>query len=418
MQDKSEEVSTEGNQHPTEVPVGAPPKQKVITRHRPLSRTRMVMIACVVILFVSAGSGFLGGWLATKSRNGNSSTASIEQGRQLAEEQSSLISSIAKTVGPSVVSIDVTSQGQASRGYFGSRTTEQQSAGTGFIISENGYVITNRHVIPDGATKVSLTLSDGTILDDVSVVGKTASSDSLDIAFLKINDTKGKQLTVATIGDSSKMQVGDTVIAIGNALGQFQNSVTSGIISGYGRSVEASDGSGANTENLQNLFQTDAAINQGNSGGPLVNSDGHVIGINTAVAGDAQNIGFSIPINDVKGVIKSVLDKGTIERPYLGVRYIQLSPSAAAQLDLSVTEGAYVYTGNNTSAVMTGSPAEKAGIKDGDIITKINNDQVSSSNSLSSLIGRYTVGETVTVTLLRDGKEQTVQVKLDALPSN
>lgn len=410
------EPETETTAHTEVKPVSQPIKPKVNRSSTSLSKR--VVVGLLALVLISTSFGFVGGYFGSQAKRNSNSSANVEQGRQLAEEQSSLISSIAKEVGPSVVSIDVTSQGAAGGGYFGSgRTVERQSAGTGFIVSESGYVVTNRHVIPDGATNVSLTMSDGTVLDKVSVVGKTSNSDSLDVAFLKIEDTKGKTLTVAKIGDSSRMQVGDAVIAIGNALGQFQNSVTSGIISGYGRSVEASDGSGSSTENLQNLFQTDAAINQGNSGGPLVNSNGEVIGINTAVAGDAQNIGFSIPINDVKGVLKTALDTGKIERPYLGVRYIQLTPAAASELGVSVQEGAYVYAGNNQNAVMADSPAAKAGLKNGDIITKVNGDTTSSSASLSSLIGRYGVGETVTITYLRDGKEQTTQVKLEALPN-
>lgn len=241
-------------------------------------------ILVLAIIFLSISAGFAGGWLGAQSLQ-NDTSPSVSQGRQVVREQSTLISSIAEEVGPSVVSIDVTSENTTQDLFFGPQTRQQQSAGTGFIISDDGYVVTNRHVISDGATSVSLTMSDGTVLDNVTVVGKTSEGDSLDVAFLKINDTKGKTLTPAKIGDSSSMQVGDTVVAIGNALGQFQNTVTSGIISGYGRSVVASDQSGASSDNLQNLFQTDAAINQGNSGGPLVNSDGEVIGINTAVAG-------------------------------------------------------------------------------------------------------------------------------------
>ena len=175
---------------------------------------------------------------------------------------------------------------------------------------------------------MSVTLSNGTELKNVEVLGRTPSNDSLDIAFLKITNAQGQKLVPAEIGDSSKVQVGDPVVAIGNALGQFQNTVTSGIISGYGRSVQASQqGTGANAENLTDLFQTDAAINEGNSGGPLVNLNGQVIGINTAIAGNAQNIGFAIPINDVKGLIDQVLKNGKFERPYLGVYYVPLTAS-------------------------------------------------------------------------------------------
>src|SRR6185295_8059449 len=155
--------------------------------------------------------------------------------------------------------------------FFGfSQPSTQEGAGTGIILTSDGLIVTNRHVAPAGTTKVSVVLSDGTEFDNVKVVGRTNSTDSLDIAFLKIDDLKGKKLTPATLGDSSKMEVGDSVIAIGNALGQFQNTVTSGILSGYGRSIQASDASGGSSENLEGLFQTDAAINEGNSGGPLV----------------------------------------------------------------------------------------------------------------------------------------------------
>jgi serine protease Do len=372
----------------------------------------------LLILFVSTSSGFLGGWVGSnnKSFSGNSSQ-NIEQGRQVAEVQSNLISSIAKDVGPSVVSIDVTSQGTVSDGFFGTQSVQQQSAGTGFIISDDGYVVTNRHVIPQSTKNVSLTMSDGTILDDVTVVGRTTENDPLDVAFLKINNTNVKLQSVK-IGDSSKIQVGDTVIAIGNALGQFQNSVTSGILSGYGRNVSASDGSGGGSESLQNLFQTDAAINQGNSGGPLVNSGGQVIGINTAVAGgDAQNIGFAIPINDAKGLIDGILANGKLQRPYLGVQYVQLNQQTAKELEISQTEGAYI-SNSNGQGVVKDSPADKAGLKPKDIIIKINDEKVDRNNTLSSVIGRFKVGENVTITYIRGGETKTTQATIDELPSN
>lgn len=377
-------------------------------------------ISLILIVFISASTGFAGGLIGARNTNVNTdSSAAIEQGRQTIEEQSSVITSIAKQVGPSVVSINVTSEGVVNGGFFGPQAVEQQSAGTGFIISDDGYVMTNRHVIPDGSKKVSLTTSDGTVLDDVSVVGRTADSDPLDLGFLKINDKKGKNLPAVKIGDSSKMQVGNSVIAIGNALGQFQNTVTSGILSGYGRSVQASDQGGGVSENLQNLFQTDAAINQGNSGGPLVNVNGEVIAVNTAVAGGgAQNIGFAIPINDTKGLIKGVLDKGELKRPYLGVRYIQLSPTAAKELGVKQESGALISGSGANSGVVTGSPAAKAGLKDKDVIVKINDQDVNSNNPLASVVGRFTVGETVTVTYIRDGKEQTTKLTLAELPNN
>lgn len=382
--------------------------------NNPVTRTKTILAALLIL--VSTSAGFVGGWLGARSQT-QQSTGSVEQGRKLAEDQSTLIGNLAREVGPSVVSIDVTSRKTQSDPFFGVQEGLARSAGTGFIISDDGYVLTNRHVIPEGTTKVSLTMYDGTVLDNVDVVGRTNSGDPLDIAFLKINDKKGKTLTVAKIGDSSAGQVGDLVVAIGNALGQFQNTVTSGIISGYGRDVQANDG--GQVENLQNLIQTDAAINQGNSGGPLVNVDGEVIRVNTAVAGDgAENIGFAIPINDVKGLIDGVLTNGKVQRPYLGVRYIQLNENVAKELNIDQTTGAYVYSDGNTSAVISGSPAAKAGIKDKDVIIKINDQTIDQNNTLSSVVGRFKVGETVNVTVIRDGKEQTLQATLETMPSN
>lgn len=388
------------------------PKSKISLPHK---NGALSMLA---IIFISTSAGFAGGFIGVSRKvNNSNSDVSVEQGRQAVQEQSNLISSIAKSVGPSVVSINVTSQG-VQNSFFGTRAVEQQSAGTGFIISENGYVLTNRHVLPSGASKVSLTMSDGTVLDDVSVIGTTSNSDSLDVGFLKINDAKGKKLVAVKLGDSSKAQVGDTVIAIGNALGQFQNTVTAGIVSGYGRSLQASDGNGTSAESLQNLFQTDAAINQGNSGGPLVNANGEVIGINTAVAGDgAQNIGFAIPINDAKGLVNGVLNSGKLKRPYLGVSYVQLNPSVASRLNINTEQGAYINGSNGSSGVVAGGPADNGGLKDKDIILKINDQTVDQNNTLSSVIGRFPVGESVTVTFIRDGKEQTTQIKLGELPN-
>jgi len=377
-------------------------------------RTKFLSIA--LLLLACMGFGFLGGWLGLQSRlketdDQGLSTAS----QQIVSSESQLISQIAKNVGPSVVSIDVTSQQQQVNFFGQGRQVEEQSAGTGIIISDSGYIVTNRHVIDANTTSVSVTLSDGTKLDDVEVVGRTADSDSLDIAFLKIKDTKGKKLTAAKIGDSGKVEVGDKVVAIGNALGQFQNTVTSGIISGYGRSVEASSSTGSDSETLQNLFQTDASINEGNSGGPLVNTSGEVIGINTAVAsGTAENIGFAIPINDVQGLIKSVLQKGKLERPYLGIRYVSLNDDYAYEFNLDQKRGAYIAPNSGSSSVIAGSPADKAGLKEKDIITKINGTPIDENHSLVSLLGQKAVGDTVELTIVRDGKEQTVKVTLEA----
>ncbi|MHB1865124.1 MAG: S1C family serine protease [Candidatus Saccharimonadales bacterium] len=399
-----------------------------------LPKTRRVRYAIVALMLIlaSIGTGFLGGWIESNGNEVILGNTSLGSQKQIVTSDSQLISEIAKTVGPSVVSVNVavsTGSGSSNTGGFGlfgfSQPEQEQQAGTGIIISSNGVVLTNRHVVPQGTTSVSVTLSNGTELKDVSVIGRTNPNDSLDIAFLKINNTDGQKLVPAAIGNSSQMQVGDEVVAIGNALGQFQNTVTSGIISGYGRSVTAGSSGGigsaaSSTENLVDLFQTDAAINEGNSGGPLVNLNGQVIGINTAIAGNAQNIGFAIPINDVKGLIDQVLKTGKFSMPYLGVRYIPLTSDVANEYGLSVQNGAFIAPSNNPSqpSVIPGTPAANAGLKVNDVITAVNGVKINQNNSLTSLIGRYTPGTNVTLTVIRGGKTIQINVTLGSQPSS
>lgn len=386
-------------------------------------------VLVVLFLGVSLLSGFLGAMFESRSNQNTVISGNLSNQKKIVTSQSQLINQIAKTVGPSVVSVNVSISATTQSdpfGFFGfSQPTNQQAAGTGIIISESGIIITNRHVVPEGTTTVSVTLSDGTSLKDVSVIGRTKSTDSLDVAFLKINDTKGHKLTPAVIGNSSDVQVGDNVVAIGNALGQFQNTVTSGIISGYGRSVQASSGGGgissaASTESLDDLFQTDAAINEGNSGGPLVNMNGQVIGINTAMASNSQNIGFAIPINDIRGLITQVLQTGKFQRPYLGVRYIPVTADVASMYGLSVQNGALIAPSAdpNSPSVVAGSPAEAAGLKVNDVITKIDGTTVDQSHSLTSLLDQHQSGDSVNLTVLRSDKTINLNVTLGSIPSN
>ncbi|HSX08514.1 MAG TPA: trypsin-like peptidase domain-containing protein [Candidatus Saccharimonadales bacterium] len=389
------------------------------------SMRRVKFLGVAFLLIVAISSGFLGGWLGAKSRDDNSTSTNIQKQQVVLKSQGQLISSIAQNVGQSVVSVNVTGTAAAQNGlgalFGGGQSSVQQSAGTGIVISASGLIMTNRHVVPAGTTSVSVTLSDGTQYNNVQLIGRTSQNDSLDIAFLKIQDTKGKKLVPATIGDSSKVQVGDTVVAIGNALGQFQNTVTTGIISGHGRSIQASDSTGSSSENLEDLFQTDAAINEGNSGGPLVNLNGEVIGMNTATAGDgAQNIGFAIPINDVSGLIKGVQNTGKLQQPYLGVAYITLTDDIAQQLNLKVNRGAYVappQVSGNQQPVVAGSPAEKAGLKVGDIITAVNGKAIDQNNSLTSLLDQHTPGDSVTLTVNRNGSTVTLNATLGVFPA-
>ena len=376
----------------------------------------------IIFVLVAVLGGFGGAWLESRHNSGLVTTGLGNQ-KKIVTGESQLISQIAKTVGPSVVSVNVniTSNNQDTLGLFGfSQPTQQAAAGTGIIVSSSGIVMTNRHVVPNGTTRVSVTLSDGTELKNVSVIGRTNDNDNLDVAFLKINDTKGHKLTPATIGDSGTVQVGDDVVAIGNALGQFQNTVTSGIISGYGRSVQAGDSSGNQaSENLDNLFQTDAAINEGNSGGPLVNLNGQVIGINTAVASGSQNIGFAIPINDVNGLMQQVIKNGKFERPYLGVRYVPLTADIASEFDLGVQRGAFIAPSNDPSnpSVLPGSPADKAGLQERDVITVADGTKLDQTHSLTSILSQHKPGDKISLTIIRDGKTVHLDATLGTLPS-
>ncbi|MBI4033457.1 trypsin-like peptidase domain-containing protein [Candidatus Saccharibacteria bacterium] len=364
--------------------------------------------------------GFGGGWLGARSYNNNQTPASSTTTKaQFISNESELIAGIASDAGSGVVSIDVERKVTNSNifGFGGSQT--QAAAGTGFIISSDGTIITNRHVIPSGTSSVSVTLADGTRFDNVRIIGRAASSSSLDIAFLKITNLKGKKVTPLKLGDSSKVKVGDRVIAIGNALGQFQNTVTSGIISGFGRDVTAGDGLGQSAEVLTNLFQTDAAINAGNSGGPLVNIAGEVIGVNTAVAGGADNIGFAIPINDVKNLISGVLKDGKVEQPFLGVRYITLTDDLANQFKLDTNSGAYILPSDDDGqSIVPGSPAAKAGLEAEDIITKVNGVKIDDKNSLSGALSRFKVGDTIILTILRGDQSLTITATLEAAPGD
>ena len=284
----------------------------------------------------------------------------------------------------------------------------QIGGGSGFVVHSNkeySLILTNKHVVHDQEAEYTV------LVDDKEYEAKVLSSDPLnDIAILKI---KVAGLPQAKLGDSSKVQIGQTAIAIGTALGVFTNTVSKGIISGLARRIAASLGMGEETEVLRGVIQTDVAINQGNSGGPLINTEGDVIGINTAIIFGAQNIGFALPINWAKKDIEDILKYGRIERPYLGLRYMMLNKKLKEQYKLGAEAGALVISDHlpNSQAVMKGSPADKAGIKENDLIVAVNGKQLNEKMELADLIQEFKVGDEVELTLLRNGSE-TVKTKV------
>ncbi len=285
---------------------------------------------------------------------------------------------------------------------------QEVGAGSGFIISEDGLVLTNKHVVVDKEAEYTVLTNDGK-----KYSAKVLALDPVqDLAVVKIKDSQ--KFPAIKIGDSANIQIGQGAIAIGNALGEFRNTVSVGVISGLGRTISASGEQGGSVETLEDVIQTDAAINLGNSGGPLLNLRGEVIGINTATAQGAQAIGFAIPINIAKRDIDQVVKTNTIVYPFLGVRYILVDDQVKQKYHLSVDYGAYLVKGNKgESVVVAGSPAEKAGLKEGDVILELNGEKITTGNSMSKIILKYKPGDSVTVKVLRDGKEIILNVILD-----
>lgn len=312
------------------------------------------------------------------------------------------IGEVAAQVAPGVVSIVTETR---STGWFGQSSTST-SAGTGMIVTKDGYILTNKHVI-DGASSIKVVLDNGETYDKVTLVGADPLND---VAFLKVNDVDN--LPTVSLGDSKTIAAGQPVIAIGNALGQYQNTVTSGIVSGTGRSLTAYSSDMSSAENLTDMIQTDAAINAGNSGGPLVNAAGQVIGINTATSTDADGIGFAIPISSVKGMLRNIIENNSATRAYMGVYYVNVTPDVAVTYDLPVTSGAYLISSSNTASVISDGPGAKAGLQDEDIITKVNGVEVGKAGTVSTLIGEYAPGDTIQLTVLRDGKEKLINLTL------
>ena len=291
----------------------------------------------------------------------------------------------------------------------GSGTQKQEiGGGSGFIISSDGLIVTNKHVVSDTTADYTVLMNDGETKYPAKVLAVDPSND---IALIKID---AKNLPTVTLGDSSGLEVGQSVITIGNALGEFKNTAGEGIISGLERSITAS-GSGSGSEQLIDLIQTDAIVNPGNSGGPLINLNGEVVGINVAMAQGAQNIGFSIPINDAKKAIDDVKTTGRIISPFIGVRYVLINADIKSKNNLSVDYGALVARGNTIGdlAVIPGSPADKAGIVENDIILEVDGVKIDENNPLANVVSKHSVGDTLSFKIISKGKEKTVKITLE-----
>lgn len=320
------------------------------------------------------------------------------------DEQEATIRAI-KKVDPAVVSIivyeedvfeavDIISGKMQKQKY-----KKQMQKGTGFLISNDGFILTNKHVVEaakEDKASFRIILSNGKQYY-AQFIGKDPLND---LGVLKIFD---KNLPFIELGDSDKLEMGSSVIAIGNALGRYQNSATKGIVSGLARSLTA-NGTDNKSEKLDNVIQTDAKINPGNSGGPLIDLNGKVVGINTAIEAAGSSIGFAIPINDARPVIISIRERGHIVRSYLGVYYQMLSPEILLDNSLPRTTGAWVKIDESEGSVVKDSPAEKAGIKDGDIIFEINTIKIGEPHSLQTIIQRYKPGDKIGLKIQRGDK--------------
>ncbi|OGM99204.1 MAG: hypothetical protein A2817_03700 [Candidatus Yanofskybacteria bacterium RIFCSPHIGHO2_01_FULL_39_8b] len=327
-----------------------------------------------------------------------------------------------KKVAPSVVSIVISKHMPKVRGLYGApfmgpfvfgdvdpNQTEKVKigGGSGFIVHPDGLVLTNKHVVfdPDAEYTVITT-------DNKEYTGKVVSRDPInDIAVVKIN---AKELPPVQLGNSSKLEPGQTVIAIGNALGLFSNTVSKGIISGLSRKISASLGTEGQMEHLRGVLQTDVAINQGNSGGPLINLDGEVVGINTAIIYGAQNIGFSIPINWAKQDLEDIIKYGRIIKPFIGLQYVMLNKELRSKYSLPVDYGALVVRDHipHSVAVVPDSPADKAGVKENDIITTLNGEDLTEEKDLQDLIQHCSVGDEIELKVIRKNDKLNLKTKL------
>ncbi|MDQ3880787.1 MAG: trypsin-like peptidase domain-containing protein [Chloroflexota bacterium] len=384
-----------------------PPQQQRVTDDR---RDRGPRLGIVPVLLIALVASILSGGLTALAvtnvaRPGSGSpvagaTPNAQQAQSLRIDESSAVISATEKVGPAVVRI-IRQSGEL----FGA-----EGVGSGFIYDPDGWIVTNRHVV-EGADSLTVELQDSRQFE-----GQVIGVDTLtDLAVVKID---GSDLPAAPIGTSQDLKVGQLAIAIGSPLGNYPNSVTTGVVSGLGRQIQAGDVTGTTSEQLNNLIQTEAAINRGNSGGPLINSAGQVIGINTAVAATAQGIGFAIPIDIATPVMEQARNGEEISRPWIGIYYVPVTEQLRAERDLSVSHGVLISAPSDTNepAVFPDSPAEKAGLRDGDVIVAIDGVQIDAQHELSALVLGYQPGDQITLRVLRGETERDMRVTLGTMP--
>jgi serine protease Do len=410
-------------------PAAEPTPDRIVepTRSTPPRPTRprrgrlaIGLIAMLIagLIFGAIGGGIAGSLVAQNTlqaqatRNAAQNTTSVPVVAPAAAAQHSTMSSdtssaavaAVKRVGPAVVTVVNTMPQQRVFGWFGDSVEQPKGSGSGVIISPQGYIITNDHVV-DGYETLEVVFADGS-----TVSAEMIGVDSVtDLAVIKVNVGVP---AVAELGDSDQLQIGEAVMAIGSPLGDFKNTVTSGVISALGRKLDTDGGT-----TYEKMIQTDAAINQGNSGGPLINLAGQVVGINTVIVRGnsssstvAEGLGFSIPSKTVSDIASQLIDKGYVERPYLGVRWQIVSPDIARLNNLPLEWGAYV------NSVSAGSTADLAGVRARDIITRIGTEAISDAGGFLTLLNHHQVGENVTIEVWRDGQTLTLNAVLQARP--
>ncbi len=390
------------------------------TPSSPVKSANSNFLATVVVSVIIGGlTGGLVSYSVWQTKGGTTSVSTTTTKQAVSVQESSATIDVVKKANPAVVSIIISQDyskiygGQTTSPYdffFGQQSVPQGlqtiGSGSGFVVSADGMIVTNKHVVSDTTASYSVVMNDGKKYD-----AKVLALDPVnDVAVLKID---AKNLPVLTFADSNSVQIGQAVIAIGNALGEYKNTVTEGIISGSARSITAGDSATGASETIDNVFQTDAAINPGNSGGPLLDLTGNVIAINTAVNSSGQSIGFAIPANVVSRDVTSVQKDGKITAAYLGVRYVPITQAMADQNKLPVNQGALVQKADaQNPAVVSGSPADKAGLVENDIITAVNGTVLDDTHSLAGILATFSPGDTVTFTIYHGGVKKDVKIVL------